>query len=90
MDDYKEKIKFVKVVLKIKENDYDIELQHSKDLDFINLMESVFSLLEYAKEKFGHNYDEYRETMRVMGILLYGDKEKIKKVKKDISNQKYD
>ena len=46
MDDYKEKIKFVKVVFKIKEKDYDIELQHSKDLDFIDLMESIFSSLE--------------------------------------------
>lgn len=73
MNEHKETIHFVKVIIKEKGKNYDIELKHSQDIGIIEVLEAVFTLFAYAKEDYDHTYDEYRETVQVIGNLLYDD-----------------
>ena len=86
MEEQEETVKSIEIIIKKAGNDYDIELKHSQDLEFIELMEVVFTLLAYAKKNYDYSYAEYKETMHVMGTLLYeNDEDAIKIVKKTSS-----
>lgn len=86
MEEQEETVKSIEVIIKKAENEYNIEMKHSQNLEFIELMEVVFTLLAYAKKNYDHSYAEYKETMHVMGTMLYeNDEDAIEIVKKTSS-----